>query len=565
MSDYQHQDLISPNKENQPQKNLQVTSKMKALFIAAIFVSVMIANFIFISGFALGFSVTVLVAEILIFAILPAPASRKTLILCIFLAISIVGLGATYTVFSDILLSTINFFVILLLLFFQLLLYSQALPYDWDRPEFILDLFIAPFIRPFISLPSLLKVGKAFLPRKKDQNETSAPTLSYIRKSIGLRILAGFLFAFPVMIIAVLLLSSADPVFKSIFDGIVDFLSKISFDEIVGTVVISAFCFPLLFSFMFTYLTKWNNGALLTEPLFTAGRKFSIDSIIAATFLFCVNILYAIFAYVQFTNLFFSFKNILPENLTYAQYVRQGFFQLAAITFINLLIIIVSLTLTKRKGVTGILVRIQSVLLIFFTFVQLASAVYRMKMYIDAYSLSKLRVFVSIFMGLIAILLILALLKEFMIKFRFLKVSVIISITVLLFTNYINVNALIADYNINRYLDENIKIDTGYLINELSNDAIIYVIPLMDDNDAKLAKSVKFDILSAYSFDLSYYDNRDLRRYSYSKDMAKKAVENYFGGNLAKELEKFNDGYYDSDGNDETNDVYSDPDYVYNR
>lgn len=548
MSEYQHQTLINQVTEGRsdpkPEKSsLTVTNKMKAVFIIAILLSLLAANFIFLSGFALGFSITILVTEILIFAILPVPVSRRTLVFCIFLALSVVALGATYTIFSDYILGAINFLAIIFLLLFQLLLYSQSLSFDWDSPEFIFELFLSPVTRPFVALPSLFRVGKAFVPMKPENIDTasssSLSSSSPSRKSIGLKILLGVLLALPVMIIAIFLLSSADLVFRSIFVNIADFLSSISVNEIFTTIIIAAFIFPFLFSMMFSYYTKWKNKTLSPEYLFTAGRGLSIDSIIAATFLFCVNILYAIFAYVQFTSLFFSFQLILPENVTFAEYARQGFFQLSAITFINLLIIIVSLILTKRKGFAGLFVRVLSVTLIFFTFVQLASAAYRMKMYIDAYSLSKLRFFVSIFMGLIAILLIFALFKEFFTKFKFLKAGVIVSIVILLFTNYISTDALIAQYNTSRYFDKNIKLDTEYLLDGLSNEAIVHVIPLMDDDDSLLAESVKHDILSIYAYSLSDYDNGDWRRYSFSKENAKKAIEKYFGSTLEKELEPF--------------------------
>jgi hypothetical protein len=327
-----------------------------------------------------------------------------------------------------------------------------------------------------------------------------------------------------------------------------DFISKATAQEIISTLLITLFLFPFMFSLINSYVTKWRANTVSMELVPAEKNKFRMDSIIVATFLSCVNIIYAIFTMVQFSTLFGAFSMALPDHMTYAEYARQGFFQLAAIASINLGFVVFSVLFTNRHSISGMVVRILSVLLVFFTFVQLASAGYRMKMYIDAFSLSKLRFLVCVFMGLIAFLLIFAFIKEFLPKFKFFKSCMITALLVLMFTNYVNPNAQIARYNTARYLEDAISIgtsgsdveediDSEYLVYELSRDAIPFLIPLLDAKDERVAVMLKNSLLDIYEYELKDYGNGDWRSLNLGKENAKKAIEAYFGDSLALELE----------------------------
>ncbi len=433
-----------------------------------------------------------------------------------------------------------------------MLLYSEALPFEWDSPAFFVEWILTPFVRPFISIASVWKVGKSFVSKKAVQTDPIATR----RKSAFLKILIGLLIALPVMAVIILLLSSADPLFRNIFRSIVEFIDLATAQEAFTTIVLAVLCFPFVCSVLLSCLTRWK---LQPDPKITDGAEgphFRLDSVILSTVLGCVNVLYAIFTAVQFSALFGAFSMTLPDGLTYAQYARQGFFQLCAVAFLNLVMVVLSVLFMQRRGVSGKIAQILSLLMIFFTFVLMVSAGYRMKMYIDVYALSKLRVLVCIFMVLIAILLVLALIKAFLPKFKFFKLAVIAAVLVLLFTNYINPNAQIARYNTGRYLENKLSlgetptseddglanektdgIDVRYLTDELSSDAIPWLLPLINAKDPAVASAVKERILEIYEYQLKDYGNGDWRRLNIGMETAKRAVEEYFGSRLEKELE----------------------------
>ena len=123
------------------------------------------------------------------------------------------------------------------------------------------------------------------------------------------------------------------------------------------------------------------------------------DPLAAVTFTAMICLLYLIFCGVQVLYLFGQ-KGGLPGDMTYAQYARQGFFQLLAVAVLNLCLVLNCLKYFRKSKVLSILLVVISLC----TYVMIASAAYRMALYVDAYSLTFLRIFVLWFLGLLSIL-----------------------------------------------------------------------------------------------------------------------------------------------------------------
>lgn len=119
--------------------------------------------------------------------------------------------------------------------------------------------------------------------------------------------------------------------------------------------------------------------------------------------------LFAVFNAVQLAVLFGGYDAVLQETgQTYAQYARQGFWQLLMATLLTLLVIVVALRWAPRtrssdrtlvRGVLGTLCALALVVV--------ASAVRRMDMYVEAYGLTRLRISVltmELWLGLVIVL-----------------------------------------------------------------------------------------------------------------------------------------------------------------
>ena len=100
-----------------------------------------------------------------------------------------------------------------------------------------------------------------------------------------------------------------------------------------------------------------------------------------------------------------AFSNILPDGFSYSSYAREGFFQLCAVTVINALVILCGdVFCRRREGRTHASVRSFITVLCVFTLGLIATAVSKMAMYIGIYGLTKLRVYTTWFMALLALL-----------------------------------------------------------------------------------------------------------------------------------------------------------------
>jgi hypothetical protein len=120
-----------------------------------------------------------------------------------------------------------------------------------------------------------------------------------------------------------------------------------------------------------------------------------------------VDLLFATFAIVQFTVLFGGHEHVLdPEGPTYAQYARGGFLELATVTVLTLAV--VAVVLSRVAPADGPLARLLVGLLCGLTLVIVGSALWRMRLYVEAFGFTRSRLLATAFivwLGLILLLL----------------------------------------------------------------------------------------------------------------------------------------------------------------
>ncbi|MEV0234547.1 DUF4153 domain-containing protein [Nonomuraea sp. NPDC050786] len=124
--------------------------------------------------------------------------------------------------------------------------------------------------------------------------------------------------------------------------------------------------------------------------------KFRVSRSLWMVPLTAVNLLFALFVAVQITALFGGNAWVLKTaGLTYAEYARQGFFQLVVVSVFVLGIVAVAGGLLKVERRERLLLALLLGVLCGLTMVVLASALHRMNLYTDAYGLSRLRLSVQ--------------------------------------------------------------------------------------------------------------------------------------------------------------------------
>ncbi|MEU7803046.1 DUF4153 domain-containing protein [Micromonospora arborensis] len=183
--------------------------------------------------------------------------------------------------------------------------------------------------------------------------------------------------------------------------------------------------------------------------------------------------LFAAFVLVQLTVLFGGAGHVLrTAGLTYAEYARGGFWQLLAVSALTLLVIaIAARRAPKATRADRLLVRALLGTLAALSLVVVASALYRMQVYTDAYGATRLRLFVTtveLWLGLLFVLVGVAVVR---LRAAWLPRLVVgTAVLALLGLALVNPDRLIADRNVDRYLQTG-RLDISYL-SGLSADAV---------------------------------------------------------------------------------------------
>jgi hypothetical protein len=418
--------------------------------------------------------------------------------------------------YDDIFIKVLDVLVLLVLLPWQYLLAARVFQQDWDEPAFWLEAVISCITRPFSSLADF---GRAI--SRLFERPAAAGTQKPARHPIG-KVLLGLLLAVPVLLLAGGLLISADQVFASLAHQL---WARLSIGEL-GIQAGIAFCLlPFIFSFLYSgrsHQRLFGQDGSSAQNGKSKIKVFRTDKTILITFLSCINLLYICFAAVQLAYLTGAFQAVLPDNLTYAEYARSGFFELAAICVVNLALILLAIKGADRQGAAGLALRVESLLLVAGSLVQWASAMFRMKMYIDIYGLTLLRFWVTAFMLLLLVLFLLMLVKEFMPAFPLFKTAAAALLISLLALNHANGDAWIARHNIDLYRQTG-RIDTAHF-RMLSSGAVPAMIDLTAWGEPKDTSVIAEQLLSRY--DNSLADNTDSRwqRLNVSQEQASKLI-----------------------------------------
>lgn len=285
----------------------------------------------------------------------------------------------------------------LLMLFLQL----SSATFDIRRPAtLIADWFLGWTVSPFSRWPLLIDtlarlVDTATHPNGNDA--TSRSPEATLRK-VGIALLISL----PILCLLIPLLMQADEVFAYGVTHMFEHIDLTRFLFHAAVVVIPA---PFLFSLLASVETRTTEPEL--EGLRSAERRRPFDPTIAAVVLGLVLALYAVFCIIQFTFLFAGAG--LPAGYTYAEYARQGFFQLLFVAALNLAGYGVVMTFAPRtRTMIGL-----EIGLITATGVMLASSATRLGLYIAAYGMTWLRWLSLTFIALLAVILLLALVRLF--------------------------------------------------------------------------------------------------------------------------------------------------------
>ncbi len=288
------------------------------------------------------------------------------------------------------------------------------------------------------------------------------------------RVLVGFAVAVPLLVVFAALFASADAVFAHYLSDL--FSINLDLGEIVGHVVaITFFTWIAVGAARYARRPHTDLPERLTVPV--------LGTVEAVTVLGLLNALFLAFVLVQSAYLFGGRETLAATGLTYAEYARRGFFELAAVGALVVVVVLGLDWLLKRRS------RSATALfggLVALTLVILASAVQRMRLYTDAFGLTELRLYTSVFMGWVAFLLVWMLftvLRER--RAGFALGAFVSALAVLVGLTIANPAAIIVDTNVDHAAATGDELDVDYLL-WLGSDAVPALVDRIGDVDCAL-------------------------------------------------------------------------------
>lgn len=359
----------------------------------------------------------------------------------IFTTAAVVLLGIAFLLYNNLVLLTINGFLIIMLTGAQ---YRYMLKRDKNALYsfgFIKDANVIWFGYTFGG------IGGAFKSTGRDKKQNSVKGL-----------VIGIAVTIPVLAAVIALLMSADLAFSDMMQNI---FKDWNVADVFGNIIVGILLFFCAAGLIFSLHTRMP-GVVIKQDKMINFNRVAIKLLVG-----CVDAVLAIFTVLQFAYLF---AGNVPAGYTYATYAQNGFWQLVAVAVIvAAVVLLVKKSVEVQKG-NNKSIRLMLGLLCALTEIILVSAFWRMALYEQAYSFSNLRIFTQAFMVATAgafIVLIISLKKPVL---NIKKWIFIVGMVVYLGLNFMNVDAFIAQQNVAMGKE---KTDVQYLT-QLSVDALPY-------------------------------------------------------------------------------------------
>ena len=256
----------------------------------------------------------------------------------------------------------------------------------------VLGVLRAVFVKPFTAIGAYFRAYAGVLGGKDNATKRHG----WIGFAIGL----------PLMIVVLALLASADAGMNRLLGAWIEDINLWNwFWRVVVVFVASMLIYSLFFNL------TWGKPDSDLMPV-RQNWKFAGPGVVMILLLAA----YALFTYVQFTYLF---GGTLPVDLTYSEYARDGFGQFVAVTLINFTLLGLSLS----KSEPGRAIKALQTILIAASLIILASAAWRMLLYVGAYGLTIRRVLPLWLMTYFAFLAVVGVVRVYHEKTPFLRIG----------------------------------------------------------------------------------------------------------------------------------------------
>ena len=304
-------------------------------------------------------------------------------------------------------------------------------------------------------------------------------------------IVIGIIVGLPVILVVLLLLTSADTAFGYWIAHIQTTVVQVNGRWMAWQLSTGFVLGFLLFASWYGNFRRWGTF------VFTAGGvnafihdKHKIAAVAIAAPMLILCLIYAIFLAVTILHLFEAFSTHTLVDYTYSNYARYGFFDLVIVSGINVAVLAFSyLFATRYEGAYPRLLRVIGGAMAVLTLLLIATAASKLMLYTQMFGLTRLRLYTLWFTGVLFVVFILVALWHIK-PIRVGTPIVVFVLAAFLGLLWSNSDGIIANYNVNRYLEGVTKsIDVDYLSGSLSAAGVPALIKLgAEANDESVWK-----------------------------------------------------------------------------
>ncbi len=342
---------------------------------------------------------------------------------------------------------------------------------------------------------------------KKAPDGTPLPK-SRLRSTVGWICLGLLLAIVPTVIVALLL--SYDEGFSAVMESILDkVFSATTLFRQLRNIAIGLLVGAILFAAILAARTRATRARKVKEaeaaasaadyalpegipaPAPTTRRDGAhlIPVPLVAAMLTPIMTVYAIFFFSQWDYYVSAFTGVRPEELTFADYAREGFFQLVVVAVINAVLCLGAAGLSRRRAYdpdrpkrerTHPVIRIYLAVLALMTLVLIATALSKMFLYVDTYGMSHKRVYATWLMVLLAVAFVALILRQLMTRMNLTGTLVATFLAFFLAIALIPVDALIVRYNVDAALDGNLRTMQGDVCDDSRAAGVLAALDFME-------------------------------------------------------------------------------------
>lgn len=470
------------------------------LWWVLLILSVLGADFALFGGFGLGFALIAISLIIVPWVYLKRSGRKISAYSTSLLGLSILLAGSFFRS-ND---GFVKFVSVCFLLVSVPLALSLSAGQNRRDPKGLLSLLDAPRTLLVLGVGRLPESMRGFILAEKAVGKSSK------NRSAAL---VGLAVAVPLVAILLSLLSSAD----AAFEGLLNLIPEVDLGEPVAAIICGLLPVPVLYTMCVALQHDRADPA-------TPQQSKGLHPVTVNTVLIAVCAVYLVYLGSQLAYFVGGLSGLLPEEYTLAQYARRGFFEMATLCLVNLGLMAAAVGfVSKQKDRAPLSTRILSLFVGIVTLFFVLTASAKMFLYIDSYGLTRLRVLTEVIMVFLALTTIFVSIWLFVPKFAYMKAVLLTALAMCSITAWVDVDTVVAKYNVWAYQSGKMEFLDVYHLGELSQGAIPSLEVLAADENEGIASSAKYCLRN----DAAKMDEFDIRALTLSNLMARPILESY--------------------------------------